>query len=75
MTENYTRLKLFFLGLFALLAAGLWGYNALYVWPERACEAHGDWWDGHDRVCAVPMPLTVWTRRSPDAAAHPGKSG
>ena len=63
MRESYARLKLFFLGLFVLIAAGLWGYNALYVWPAKQCEAQGHWWDDRDRQCGVPVPLTVLTRR------------
>ncbi|MBV9509872.1 MAG: hypothetical protein JO303_06285 [Caulobacteraceae bacterium] len=76
MNENYTRLKLIFLGLFVLTVVGLWGYNALYVWPARTCESHGDWWDERDRACGVPAPLTVWTKRpagepAKDAAERP----
>ena len=64
MDQDYNGLKLLLLGLFVLISAGLWGYDALYVWPSRACEAKGDWWDDKDRVCAVPMPLSHWTGRT-----------
>ena len=64
MEQNYTRVKLVFLGLFALMCAGVWAYQALYVWPEKACEAKSDWWDWHERVCAVPMPISVFTHRT-----------
>jgi hypothetical protein len=67
MDRYYTRLKLVFLALFALISAGLWAYNALYVWPAKACEAKSDWWDPKDRVCAVPMSLSTITGRP----AHP----
>jgi len=30
---------------------------------KARCEAHGDWWDEQDKVCAVPMPITTLTRR------------
>jgi len=57
------RLKLIFLGLFALGAAGVWAYHLLWVWPEQRCEGRGDWWDGKTRTCAKPIPLYVLTGR------------
>ena len=59
MKSSIDQIKLIFLGVFAISCAAIWGYHAFYVWPREACEAHGDWWDWRDRVCAVPMP--IWT--------------
>ena len=63
MYQSFRILRLVFLVIFAVLCAAVWGYQILYVWPQRACEARGDWWDWHDRTCAIPMPITTFTHR------------
>jgi hypothetical protein len=63
MYQSFRILRLVFLVIFAVVCAGLWGYQLLYVWPKRACEAKGDWWDWQDRACGIPMPLTSLTHR------------
>ena len=45
MNQTIDRLKLFFLGLFFIGAAASWGYQVYWVWPKRACEERGAWWD------------------------------
>ena len=72
MLHTFTRLKVLFVAVFALISAGLWGYDALYVWPQKDCEKKGHWWDPHDRVCAIPIPLTYFTHR-PNPGVKPAK--
>jgi len=67
MNRTIDRLKLIFLVIFAICCVGAWTYQALYVWPRNKCEKMGDWWDWHDRVCAVPMPIWSFTGRRPQA--------
>jgi hypothetical protein len=80
MNRSIDRLKLIFLVIFAICCVIIWTYQALYVWPRNKCEAMGDWWDWHDRVCAVPMPIWRFTGRAPTqptppaAAAKPASS-
>jgi hypothetical protein len=71
MLQTFTRLKLLFLAIFLLIGAGLWGYDALYVWPRKACEEKGHWWDPLSRSCAVPVSITTFTHR-PITGAKPG---
>jgi hypothetical protein len=63
MNRFIDRLKLFFLGVFAISCIGVWAYQLLWVAPEKRCEAHGDWWDPHTRVCATPIYLPNLTGR------------
>jgi hypothetical protein len=68
MNATFNRIKLIFLGLFVAACAAIGAYHYFYVWPMQRCEAHGDWWDGRDRVCAIPMPIWTFTHRMPGAA-------
>jgi hypothetical protein len=63
MNRTIDRLKLIFLVIFAVCCVVIWSYQILYVWPRNKCEKQGDWWDWHDRVCAVPMPIWRFTGR------------
>ena len=65
MNRTIDRLKLIFLVIFAVCCVIAWSYQALYIWPRNKCEKMGDWWDWHDRVCAVPMPIWRFTGRVP----------
>ena len=71
MNRSIDRLKLIFLVIFAICCVFIWTYQALYVWPRNKCEAMGDWWDWHDRVCAVPMPIWRFTGRLPTQPPPP----
>jgi len=72
MYQSFRLLRLIFLVIFAVLCVGLWGYQLLYAMPRKACEAHGDWWDWHDRACGIPMSVTTFTHRPVQPAAKPG---
>jgi hypothetical protein len=63
MNRTIERLKLVFLGLFALSAAGVFAYHSLVVWPGEACEKGGKWWDPKHRVCATPVLISDITGR------------
>src|ERR1700749_4851729 len=62
-------IKLVFVGFFVVSIGVIWYVQAKYVWPKQQCEAHGDWWDDEDRVCAVPMPIWTFTHRMPGQSA------
>jgi hypothetical protein len=55
--------------MFVVSVALIWNYQSRVVWPRERCEAHGDWWDDEDRVCAVPMPIWTFTHRVPGQVA------
>ena len=63
MNRTIDRLKLIFLGLFALLSAGALVYHVGWVWPGKKCEAAGDWWDWRTRTCAQPILISDITGR------------
>ncbi len=63
MTRFIDRLKIFFLGVFAISCAAVWGYQLFWVAPEKRCESRGAWWDPQSRVCATPVYLPNLTGR------------
>src|SRR5690606_12203861 len=63
MNRTIDRLKLIFLGIFALACAATWAYQVLYVWPAKRCEANGEWWDASTRICAHPIYIPDITGR------------
>ena len=72
MTRTFTRLRFIFLGAFAILTAAAWGYEFLYVRPEKACLASGDWWDAGSRQCGhvVFVPDLTGKPLPPGVKAH-----
>lgn len=70
MKSAIDRIKLIFMVIFVVSVGVIWFIQARYVWPKQQCEAHGDWWDDEDRVCAVPMPIWAFTHRMPGEPAH-----
>jgi hypothetical protein len=72
MNRLIDRLKLFFLGLFAISCVVVWVYQLLWVAPMKACESHGNWWDPLSRVCATPIYLPNLTGR-PVGALSPAQ--
>src|SRR5215217_4434009 len=63
MNPTIDRLKLVFLGIFAVMCAGLWAYQIFYVWPAKRCDADGMWWDRSTRICAQPIYVPSITGR------------
>lgn len=63
MNPTIDRLKLIFLGIFAIGCAGVWAYQIFWAMPAKKCEANGQWWDGATRVCAQPLTISSITGR------------
>ena len=63
MNRAINRLKLVFIGIFAIAGIAIWTYHLMWVWPGQRCEARGGWWDWHTRTCATPVPLQMLTGR------------
>lgn len=59
------RVQLAYVGLFFLACAGVFSYEALYVWPVQQCESNGGWWSAKYRECATPIPVWRFTGRMP----------
>jgi hypothetical protein len=66
MNRTIERLKLAFLVIFAVCCVAIWTAHLMFIWPGQRCEAKGMWWDWRERTCALPVPLQVFTGRSPD---------
>jgi hypothetical protein len=63
MNPTIERLKLIFLGIFAVANVGILVWTLGWAMPEQHCmEAH-KWWDGHERVCAQPILTSDITGR------------
>jgi hypothetical protein len=63
MTRFIDRLKLIFLGVFALSAVAVFVYHVGWAWPQKRCEAAHKWWDWRSRVCATPVLISDITGR------------
>ena len=64
MNRFIDRLKIFFIGVFLICCIGIWTLHLVWIWPGKRCEAKGMWWDWRERVCALPVPLQVFTGRA-----------
>lgn len=60
MNKTIDRLKLIFLGIFVVAAAGVWAYQVLVVKPKRECEAQGSWWGGKWRSCERAVSIAPY---------------
>jgi hypothetical protein len=67
-------LRLVFLGLFAVTLVGLFAWESINVWPQKACEKRGGhWWAPRFHACARVVSIPMLTGRSPKTgAAKPG---
>jgi hypothetical protein len=63
MNRTIDRLKLIFLGIFAIGVVAIWAYQILVVVPARRCEGNGQWWDRDRRICAQPLYIPDITGR------------
>lgn len=64
MNRTIDRLKLIFLGVFAVCCVGVAVYQFGWEIPRKQCEARRDWWDWRTRVCAHPVLLSDITGRT-----------
>lgn len=51
---NITRLKIAFVGVFAVACAGIWAYHLYYAWPRDKCAEQHGLWEGKSRKCTFP---------------------
>jgi len=63
ITRSIDRLKLVFVGLFALLTATVLIVHFVWIWPGKECEAARKWWDWRTRTCAQPVLISDITGR------------
>ena len=62
MNKTIDRVRIMFLVVFAVACAGVWAYQALYVWPAKKCEQRGRWWSNKYRDCARVIYLPDYTK-------------
>jgi hypothetical protein len=75
MYKLIDRLKLIFLAVFAIASVGSLTFHAMWIWPEKRCEAKGDWWDWRTRSCAHPVLISDITGRTiPEREAAAAKA-
>jgi hypothetical protein len=63
MNRTIERLKLIFLGIFAVANVGMLVWQVGWAWPEQKCTEAKKWWDGSQRVCAQPILISDITGR------------
>lgn len=63
MNRTINRLKLIFLGVFAVCCVGMLVWQVGWVRPQKACLAERKWWDNGERVCAQPVLISDITGR------------
>lgn len=63
MNRTINRLKLIFLGVFAVLAVATMVWQIGWVWPQKNCLEQRKWWDNGERVCAQPVLISDITGR------------
>lgn len=63
MNPDIERLKLIFVGIFAVLVVGVVVWQVGWIMPQRKCEAAHKWWDPDHRVCAQPVLISDITGR------------
>lgn len=77
MNPTIERLKLIFLGIFAVANVGVLVWQLGWAWPEQRCTGARKWWDGAQRVCAQPVLISDITGRviaDPKARAEAQKA-
>jgi hypothetical protein len=63
MNPTIERLKLIFLGIFAVANAGILVWTLGWTMPEQKCVEGHKWWDAQSRVCAQPVLTSDLTGR------------
>ncbi len=69
MFRFLTRVQFAYLGILAAVCGGVFAYQAIYVWPVKACAARGGWWSDKYGECAQPIPIWQLTGRKPGQPA------
>jgi len=63
MNPTIERLKLIFLGVFAVANVGVLVWTFGWARPEQKCIEGHKWWDPYSRVCAQPILTSDVTGR------------
>jgi len=63
MNPTIDRLKLIFLGIFAVANLAILVWTLGWAMPEQKCSEAHKWWDGYQRVCAQPILTSDITGR------------
>jgi hypothetical protein len=63
MNPTIDRLKLIFLGIFAVANLAILVWTLGWAMPEQKCTEGHKWWDGYARVCAQPILTSDITGR------------
>ena len=63
MNPTIERLKLIFLGVFAVANLGILVWTFGWAMPEQKCIEGHKWWDPYSRVCAQPILTSDITGR------------
>lgn len=64
MNPTIDRMKLIFLGVFALGVVGVLAWTFGWAMPAKRCEEQHKWWDHGRRVCAQPVLISDITGRT-----------
>jgi hypothetical protein len=64
MNPTVERLKLIFLGIFAVACVAIAVWQVGWIWPRQKCEQGHKWWDNSQRVCAQPVLISDITGRT-----------
>jgi hypothetical protein len=63
MNKSIDRLKLIFLGIFAVANVGILVWTVGWAMQQEKCVGAHKWWDGDTRVCAQPILTSDITGR------------
>jgi hypothetical protein len=63
MNPTIERLKLIFLGIFAVANAAILVWTLGWAMPEQKCKEGHKWWDAQARICAQPILTSDLTGR------------
>ena len=63
MNRMIDRLKIIFLGLFAVSCGAVLAYHYFWVWPKDRCAARGGVWAARWMKCGTVYSIETLTRR------------
>jgi len=64
MNPTIERLKLIFLGIFAVANVGMLIWQVGWAWPEEKCTQARKWWDGSERGLAEARSALAFSVRT-----------
>lgn len=63
MNRTIDRLKIIFVGIFAVLIAAMMIYQFVWVEPAKRCAESHNWWDSASRECGKVIYIPAITGR------------